>query len=1052
MKWLMLPLVLLFLSIQSYAQWTSISPPVPDIIHGICFPDSQIGYINDIAGNVTKTTNGGITWSNYIHITSKMTLDALFLNVNKGFIAANGGTILKTVNGGDSWQSIQLNTNVLLFRMCFPSETTGYIVGNAGFIAKTTNGGDTWFNLQSSTNTDLRSVAFIDSMKGWAGGTDGLYKTTNGGSTWIHYSGIGYGTIRQISFPVDNIGYLVGDNGLLYKTTNQGMSWFSQVSPTSSSLNYAEFLTAERGYAVGNYGAIIATTNGGLNWINQNSGVSHHFVIAYFKNSSVGYCGGGTEGYSNATVLLKTLNGGFPFPALNLTSPNGNELWLNNSTHSITWNSQMVTYLNLDYTTNNGTSWISIATNYPATLNSYSWIVPVTPSTQCRVRIINTSDGTLRDSSENVFTINSITVTSPNGGESWQVLSNHSIKWLANNVDSVNLDYSSNNGSTWNSIIHEFSNTGTYNWTVPNISSNFCKVKVSDASHPGNFDISNAVFSITPEVIQAKIIADSIYLDVNFKSYVEKQVNGNSSIGFNLTYEWRINDVDIYSGATPVVKLYSGLNKIKLHVTGLSGAVSSDSMYSNVFASRNITGGAINSGVSQFANHFYITSADKAVYEIDSIGNKLRTFLTGGSIQSVLTISQAGKLFTGSTDTRLYAFDTTLIPLWDKATGGVIKYAPAISGDGSTVYCVTNTGNLIAYDVINGNLKWGYQTEGIATSSPVVLLDENNKNIIYAGTSSGYLYAIKDNGSTGDLFWRKALSDTIFSSIAVFPNGQNSLLFTGTKGGYLFRIKWDGTFDENWKVNLNSAVYSSPVIDGGNVIYIGTKSGMLYGYSIDFTTSSTPKYSYSLESGIIGTPAIGINGNIYVGTEKGYLFSLLKNDSTLSLLWKSNLYSSIQSSALVTESGLVYVGTSKGDVYVLKEPTSVAQMNKAVWPTYKGNNQRSKVFSVNLTGIKDNEITVSEYKLMQNYPNPFNPSTRINYQVPYNSNVLIEIYSITGERIFTLFNNEQAAGSYSVEVGMGQKLASGIYFYRMIATSNEGNHIFTSVKKMLLLK
>lgn len=1051
MKWFILPLFIIFYSLQTYAQWTNEASPVPDFIHGICYPSDQVGYINDIAGNVSKTINGGMTWSNFIHITSGRTHYPYFLNSEKGFISSIGGKILRTENGGDSWQTIQLNTNVWLFKFSFPTTSRGYIIGNSGYIAKTNDGGLSWSNIISPTSEDLRAVTFLDTSLGWIGGTGCLYKTTNGGNTWVRYNGISnYATVREISFPSQTIGYIVGDNGIIYKTTNQGIDWFVQSSPTSSSLNCATFLNDERGYAVGNYGSLIVTTNGGQNWMAQNSGVSHHLVAAYFKNSSIGYVGGGIEGSYNPSVLLKTNNGGFPAPFLNLTSPNGSETWLVGSSHQIKWTNQMATYLNLDYTTNNGITWLSIATNYPAALNSYSWIVPNTPSGNCKVRITDAA-ASLTDVSDNVFTINSITVTTPNGGECWQVLTNHNIKWTSTNVTSVNLDYSTNNGTTWISIAQEYNNSGTYNWTVPNVTSNNCKVKISDASMNGNYDISNATFSITPEVVLAKITADTLYYDSNFLGTVDKQVSGSTSIGNNLTYNWIINDVDVYNNVAPTITLHSGLNKIKLQVTGASGANSSDSMFTNIIASRNITGGKIYSGISEYNNRFYLTSADKAVYEIDSLGNKLKSFLTGGSLQSVLTISQSGKLFTGSTDTRMYSFDPNLIPIWDKATGGVIKYAPAISGDGATVYCATNTGNLIAYDVATGNLKWGFQTEGVVTSSPVVMLDDNNKDVIYAGTSSGYLYAVRDNGATGDLFWRKELSDTIFSSVAVFPNGLNSMLFTGTKGGYLYRIKWDGTFEENWKVNINSPIYSSPVIDGDNVIYIGAKNGGLYAYSIDFSSTSSPLFSYPLESGIIGTPAISNNGNLYVGTEKGYLYTFSK-DSTLTLLWKSNLYSSIVSSALVTESGLIYTGTVKGDVFVIKEPSFTRSLNKPIWPTYMGNNQRSKVTSINVTGLVNDEVKITDYKLMQNYPNPFNPTTKIDYQVPYSSNVIIDIYSVTGEKVVNLINKNQTAGYYSVELGTSHNLASGIYFYRMSATSIEGNHNFTSIRKMILLK
>ena len=57
-----------------------------------------------------------------------------------------------------------------------------------------------------------------------------------------------------------------------------------------------------------------------------------------------------------------------------------------------------------------------------------------------------------------------------------------------------------------------------------------------------------------------------------------------------------------------------------------------------------------------------------------------------------------------------------------------------------------------------------------------------------------------------------------------------------------------------------------------------------------------------------------------------------------------------------------------------------------------------------------------EYAISQNYPNPFNPTTRIDYQLPFDSKVTIELYGITGEKIATLVNSELTAGYYTADV------------------------------------
>ncbi|MCX6159699.1 MAG: T9SS type A sorting domain-containing protein [Ignavibacteriae bacterium] len=86
-----------------------------------------------------------------------------------------------------------------------------------------------------------------------------------------------------------------------------------------------------------------------------------------------------------------------------------------------------------------------------------------------------------------------------------------------------------------------------------------------------------------------------------------------------------------------------------------------------------------------------------------------------------------------------------------------------------------------------------------------------------------------------------------------------------------------------------------------------------------------------------------------------------------------------------------------------------------------------------------------KFDISQNFPNPFNPSTRFKYVVPFNGNVNITIYDISGREIQHLVNEYKKAGEYIIEFNAGN-LSSGVYFYRIRA----GNNVIT--KKMILLK
>jgi hypothetical protein len=91
-----------------------------------------------------------------------------------------------------------------------------------------------------------------------------------------------------------------------------------------------------------------------------------------------------------------------------------------------------------------------------------------------------------------------------------------------------------------------------------------------------------------------------------------------------------------------------------------------------------------------------------------------------------------------------------------------------------------------------------------------------------------------------------------------------------------------------------------------------------------------------------------------------------------------------------------------------------------------------------------------DYALRQNTPNPFNPTTRIEYSLPQEGEAMLAIYNVKGQLVRTLVEGWQPAGHASVgwdgTNALGQKVASGIYLYRLEAGE------FNDQRTMVLLK
>jgi len=101
--------------------------------------------------------------------------------------------------------------------------------------------------------------------------------------------------------------------------------------------------------------------------------------------------------------------------------------------------------------------------------------------------------------------------------------------------------------------------------------------------------------------------------------------------------------------------------------------------------------------------------------------------------------------------------------------------------------------------------------------------------------------------------------------------------------------------------------------------------------------------------------------------------------------------------------------------------------------------------SFEYSDVVEVEVMPTNFELSQNYPNPFNPVTKITYQIPKESKVVIKVYDILGAEVASLVDETKEAGYYEIELN-GINLPSGTYIYRMTAGD------FVEAKKMVLMK
>jgi hypothetical protein len=193
-----------------------------------------------------------------------------------------------------------------------------------------------------------------------------------------------------------------------------------------------------------------------------------------------------------------------PPPSIIVESPNGGESWQRGTSRNITWNSfggvgsdvRIELYkggvLNLKITSSTDND------------GSYLWSIPSDQAVDFdyQIKITSTANPSYYDYSNDDFSIINeplITVTSPNGGESWHRGTSQNITW--DSVGDVGPDVRIElykGGSLNLKIISSTANNGSYNWSIPSdqtIDSDY-KIKIASASNPALFDESDDYFSI----------------------------------------------------------------------------------------------------------------------------------------------------------------------------------------------------------------------------------------------------------------------------------------------------------------------------------------------------------------------------------------------------------------------------------------------------------------------------------------------------------------------------------------------------------------------------
>ncbi len=165
-----------------------------------------------------------------------------------------------------------------------------------------------------------------------------------------------------------------------------------------------------------------------------------------------------------------------------------------------------------------------------------------------------------------------ITVTAPNGGETWTAGSSQTVTWTSTGtVGDVKIEYSTDNGGAWSTAAASTANDGSYSWTLPSQTSQQCLVRVSETDGSPS-DTSDSVFTIGPGAQTAVISLNRSRLDfgavVSAGDPDPQTLSIDNSAGG--TMSWWVTENAGWLSCSPDSGTGAGVVTVSVDISGLS--------------------------------------------------------------------------------------------------------------------------------------------------------------------------------------------------------------------------------------------------------------------------------------------------------------------------------------------------------------------------------------------------------------------------------------------------------------------------------------------------
>jgi len=505
-----------------------------------------------------------------------------------------------------------------------------------------------------------------------------------------------------------------------------------------------------------------------------------------------------------------------------------------------------------------------------------------------------------------------VTLTSPTGGEEWRGGVVHTITWTASDATSglraatpITLSYSTDGGGSWATIAIT-NNIGAYNWTVPAVDSDQCRVRteaVDKAGNVGRTQSANFIIdSTTPTATimspaTGALVSGTVNIvgtadDTHFDHYEMQYGAGTTPdlwTRIGITHTTVIVEDSLETWNT--VGLPSGQYTLRLVVTDRAGHVSMDSHIVNVY---NVF-------------RLYLPLVLKELYIPPTTWT--RSGADGLSIVSLAVHPQDPRVvYAGTSDAVKQGIykHTACGGGWTQAgLGGRSVYAIAVAPNG---WVYAGTYGDYVHRSTDGGANWTRLSMGLGEQYIYALAAHpTNAQVLYAGALTRGIFKTSNGGDTWTAV-NNGLGNKEINVLAV-GSADGEVVYAGTYGGGIYKTENGGAYWNAKNEGLGNTWVWALVVDSANpsIVYAGTNGGVYRSDNGGNQWNHTPLS--------VKTRSLAMSGPVlYAGTDSGVYYS--GNQGLSWTPWNDSWGGSLpQVNALAADVGpcrTLYAGTSGG--------------------------------------------------------------------------------------------------------------------------------------------